>query len=139
MKNSEFVKIIDLAFDGMIERKEETVIVHYFTDVQQIVFSPENVVSCEFAKIIMRCLVNQVRVIKVLYGDDNIHEALFFTTDEEKNIAVKTLLLNNIMPTPEKWSEATSLLNMSGVVQAIGGCDYEDAITESARQYLKKH
>lgn len=128
MKTSEFVNIIDRAFDGMIERKEETVIVHYFTDVQKIVFTTEKVVICEFAKIIMRCLVNQVRVIKVLYGDNDTHEILFFTTDEEKNIAVKTLMLNNIMPTPEEWSEAKSLMNSitSNEAKIIAGCDVLD-------------
>lgn len=128
MKTSEFVNIIDRAFDGMIKRNEETVIVHCFTDVQQLVFTPEKTVSCAFAKIIMRRLVNQVRIIKVLYGDNNIHEALFFTTDEEKKIAVKTLLLNNIMPTPEEWSEAKSLMNSitNTEAQIIAGCGVLD-------------
>jgi len=123
MKTSEFVNIIDRAFDGMIKRNEETVIVHCFTDVQQLVFTPEKTISCAFAKIIMRHIVNQVRIIKVLYGNNNAHEVLFFTTDEEKNIAVKTLLLNNIMPTPEEWSEAKSLMNTPGAA-AFFGCDF---------------
>ena len=45
------------------------------------------------------------------------------TTDEDKNIAVKTLLLNNIMPTPEEWSEAKSLMNTPGAA-AFFGCDF---------------
>lgn len=131
MKNSDFIRIIDEAFDRMLERNEESVIVYYFDNVQQIVLPSGGILQCDFIKIIMRYVAKEVRVIKVLYRNKNIHEILFFGPIlEEKIETIKYLRRNNIMPTPEKWKEARSLSNISSSAEIIGGCNYEKAITE---------
>ena len=110
MSNFKWKKIIEQAFQSMIERKEKSVIVRRFDGKRNLVLLSGGILQVDFVKIIL-VHISKVYVIKVLYKDDNIYEALVFMSHEEKTLAVQYLRYNNIMPTPKEFFEAKSLQN----------------------------
>jgi hypothetical protein len=121
MKITDYITTIEKAFEGMKKRKESSVIVKYFDKIEQLILPSENTIKTDFAKIIMYLMAHEVCIIKIIYRDN--HESLFFMDPEDKRTIVQLLICNNIMPTPEEWSEAKSLANTPGAA-AFFGCDF---------------
>ncbi|MEI6672624.1 MAG: hypothetical protein WCL02_04775 [bacterium] len=123
MQNSEYIKIVDRAFQGMILRNETQVTVRLFSHLTSITLPSGGIQQTLSVKIILVC-DHQKKSIKLLYRDKNIHELLSFMTDIEKEYAIVYLKSNRILPTQEEFLEAKSLLNTLGAAAIIAGCDY---------------
>jgi len=110
MRKSEWINIIDQAFECMEKRNEESLIIRLFDKTMQLTLPSGGIQFAHFVKIIFKRVHDQ-HAIKVLFRDNNMHELLAFNTHEEKRIVVEFLLLNDIMPTPQEIMEAKSLKN----------------------------
>ncbi len=137
MKRPNYLQIIENAFADMEQRKEDSIIVRLFENLNWITLPSGGIMQAHFAKIILYRNDDTCK-IKILYRENDVHEILPFMTHEEKVIAVNMLVWNEIMPTPEEWQEAKSLLNSPDMAVDIAGCDYENAVTENAKAYLEK-
>lgn len=123
MQNSEYIKIVDRAFQGMILRNETQVIVCLFSNIPFITLPSGGIQQTPFVKIILVC-DHQKKSIKILYRNKNVHKLLPFMTDTEKEYAISYLKSNKILPTQEEFFEAKSLLHTLGAAAIIAGCDY---------------
>lgn len=128
MRKSEWINIIDQAFEGMKQRNEESAIVRLFDKTMQLTLPSGGIQLAHFVKIIFKRVQDQ-NIIKVLFRDHNMHELLTFMTPEEKRIAVEFLLINDIMPTPQEILEAKSLVN-SMSCSAVESMIHGDTVTE---------
>lgn len=154
MKNSEVIKHINHAFEGMAKRRESYACVSFkeFEEPMTLdLFGGYH--QAPFVRISMLLITRKKRnvkeyitkhSIKVLYRaadhkSPKGHFLIFpFNTPQEKIDIVNCMKENNILPTPKEWSEAKSLLNSPDMAVAIAGCDYENAVTENAKAYLEK-
>ncbi len=109
MENFNLTEVIDQTFEGMIKKKLVSFTVHTFGDIKQITLPSGLLLDAKFAKIILLRL-NSNNVIKLVYNDNDTSKILSFANPQQKEITLKCLRDNDILPVPEKFLEAKSLV-----------------------------
>lgn len=121
MENYQCTQIIEQAFTGMQSRQEKFVIVRLFDNVKDITLPVGGIQRAYYARIDLIIQKKSDKYVRILYRDKT-QELLPFSTIEKQLVAVECLRTNNILPTPQEFLDARSLLNVPGIQHMVGGC-----------------